>query len=491
MSDQRRRVITVALMLSNVMSGLDNTIINTALPRIIADLHGIEYTGWLVAIFLLGTAVSTPLWSKLGERRGNKLAYQLAAACFLLGALLQGCAQQMSFLLTFRLLAGIGNGGMVSLPYIIYSDLYPNAHKRLKVLGMVSAFFTTATILGPLFGGWIVDALSWRWVFYINIPVALISIVLIQIFFLDEKKDRPARRVDLGGAICLSFGVVSLLLGTQLVGSASLATALLIFAAALIFIGLLVIIERRAEDPIIPGRLFKNIPLVVDFTLFVLIWAAMSAYSVYAPMWAEGLMATTALVGGMTQIPGAFTDMLGSLSVEKMRRRWSAYQVMLATCWLLAAGYLAMAVAPRYFPYWGILLAGMLQGWGHGVMFNQLQVKVQEDAESQDVPVATSFSYLIRMLAMAISSSVFGVILNEHLAKGVKASGGKITLSMLNHLSDAKTRASLPKQDLVQMENILYGAIHAIFWAAFILVFLSLLLAIWARWREKKLAGKR
>jgi MFS family permease len=188
MSDQRRRVITVALMLSNVMSGLDNTIINTALPRIIADLHGIEYTGWLVAIFLLGTAVSTPLWSKLGERRGNKLAYQLAAACFLLGALLQGCAQQMSFLLTFRLLAGIGNGGMVSLPYIIYSDLYPNAHKRLKVLGMVSAFFTTATILGPLFGGWIVDALSWRWVFYINIPVALISIVLIQIFFLDEKK---------------------------------------------------------------------------------------------------------------------------------------------------------------------------------------------------------------------------------------------------------------------------------------------------------------
>ncbi len=202
-------------------------------------------------------------------------------------------------------------------------------------------------------------------------------------------------------------------------------------------------------------------------------------------------MATTALVGGMTQIPGAFTDMLGSLSVEKMRRRWSAYQVMLATCWLLAAGYLAMAVAPRYFPYWGILLAGMLQGWGHGVMFNQLQVKVQEDAESQDVPVATSFSYLIRMLAMAISSSVFGVILNEHLAKGVKASGGKITLSMLNHLSDAKTRASLPKQDLVQMENILYGAIHAIFWAAFILVFLSLLLAIWARWREKKLAGKR
>ena len=151
MPNQKRRVqiVTSALMLSNVMSGLDNTIINTALPRIIADLHGIEYTGWLVAIFLLGTAVSTPLWSKLGERRGNKLAYQLSAAMFLLGALLQGLANSMPFLLFFRLIAGIGNGGMVSLPYIIYSDLYPNPYKRLKVLGMVSAFFTTATILGP------------------------------------------------------------------------------------------------------------------------------------------------------------------------------------------------------------------------------------------------------------------------------------------------------------------------------------------------------
>ena len=344
MPNQKRRVqiVTSALMLSNVMSGLDNTIINTALPRIIADLHGIEYTGWLVAIFLLGTAVSTPLWSKLGERRGNKLAYQLSAAMFLLGALLQGLANSMPFLLFFRLIAGIGNGGMVSLPYIIYSDLYPNPYKRLKVLGMVSAFFTTATILGPLFGGWIVDILSWRWVFYINIPVALVSIVLVQLFFKEEHKEKSVRKIDLGGAVFLSLGVVALLLGTQLLGAVNLATALLVFAAAFIFVGMLLLVEHRADDPIIPGRLFKNRPLVIDFALFVLIWAAISSFSVYAPMWAEGLMASTALVGGMTQIPGAFTDMLGSLSVERLRHRWSEYQVILYTTWVIFFGYLLM-----------------------------------------------------------------------------------------------------------------------------------------------------
>ncbi len=483
---QRIRIVTSALMLSNVMSGLDNTIINTALPRIIADLHGIEYTGWLVAIFLLGTAVSTPLWSKLGERRGNKLAYQLSAAMFLLGALLQGMANSMPFLLFFRLIAGIGNGGMVSLPYIIYSDLYPNPYKRLKVLGMVSAFFTTATILGPLFGGWIVDVLSWRWVFYINIPVALISIILVQLFFKEERKERSVRKVDLGGAVCLSLGVVALLLGTQLLGSVNLATVLLIFAAAFILVGMLLLVERQADDPIIPGRLFKNRPLVVDFALFVLIWAAMSSFSVYAPMWAEGLMASTALVGGMTQIPGAFTDMLGSLSVERLRHRWSEYQVILYTTWVIFFGYLMMAVAPRSFPYWAILVAGMLQGVGNGIMFNQLQVKVQEDADPKDVPVATSFSYLIRMLAMAISSSIFGVILNQHLAKGVAQSHGRITIKMLNHLSDFETRARLPRQLLPEMEQILYGAIHAIFWAGFILVAAALLIAIWARRQEKR-----
>ena len=160
---------------------------------------------------------------------------------------------------------------------------------------------------------------------------------------------------------------------------------------------------------------------------------------------------------------------MGSLS-WKMRRRWSATGY---AGHLLLYGVTGLAVAPRYFPYWGILLAGMLQGWGHGVMFNQLQVKVQEDAESQDVPVVTSFSYLIRMLAMAISSSVFGVILNEHLAKGVKASGGKITLSMLNHF---QTQDGPPPKRFGRAIS-LYG-LFTIFWAAFILVFLSLLLAI-------------
>ncbi len=134
MSKRDIMIVTCALLLSNAMSGLDNTTINTALPAIISDLHGIELMGWIVAVFLLGTAVSTPLWSKLGEHIGNKRSYQLAATLFVIGSFLQGMAPNIVFLILARTLMGIGNGGTVSLPYIIYARMYKNPRKRMQVL---------------------------------------------------------------------------------------------------------------------------------------------------------------------------------------------------------------------------------------------------------------------------------------------------------------------------------------------------------------------
>ncbi len=171
MSKRDILIVTCALLLSNAMGGLDNTIINTALPAIISDLHGIELIGWIVAVFLLGTAVSTPLWSKLGEHVGNKKSYQLAASLFVIGSFLQGMSPNIVFLICARTLMGIGNGGMISLPYIIYARMYQNPRKRMQVLGFVSASYSMATIIGPLVGGYIVDTFSWHWVFYLNVPI--------------------------------------------------------------------------------------------------------------------------------------------------------------------------------------------------------------------------------------------------------------------------------------------------------------------------------
>lgn len=490
MSQKRIWIVTIALLLSNAMSGLDNTIINTALPRMIADLHGIEYMGWIVAIFLLGTAIATPLWSKLGEHFGNKLTYQLSALIFLLGALFQGMAGNITILLVSRLLAGLGNGGIVSIPYIIYSDLYPNPRKRMKTLGLVSAFYSGATIAGPMIGGWIVDALSWRWVFFLNIPFALISIALVQMFFQEKHREQAHTKTDFAGAIMLTAGLLAMLIGIELVGQSSLGTIMVLFAAALVFFGLLFILERRAADPVIPGRLFKNKWLDIDFAMFVLVWAAMATFSVYAPMWAQGLLATTAFVGGATQIPAAITDLCGSLSVARLRNYFSPQQVVLLSLLLLLLGYLTMMLGPITMPYWLILVAGMFQGVGNGIMFNELQVKVQQDAAARDVPVATSFSFLIRMIAQAMAVSVYGLIMNSALLRGVRAAHGKITVAMLNHLSDAQTSSQLPSALLPQMRRILYQGIHEIMVTGTILILLALVLGVWSRRQEKRLAAQ-
>lgn len=485
MSKRNIFIVTCALLLSNAMSGLDNTIINTALPAIISDLHGIELMGWIVAVFLLGTAVSTPLWSKLGEHIGNKQAYQLAALFFVLGSFLQGISPNIVFLIITRTIAGIGNGGVVSLPYIIYAHLYENPRKRMKVLGFVSASYSMATIVGPLVGGYIVDAFSWHWVFLVNVPVGLASAILVQIYYKSNSKYRVDSAVDYVGASLMTVGLIALLAGIEMIGTVNsvIVTALIVFAV--ICLGVLFHIEGHVEDPIIPRRLFKNRPLMIDFALFMIIWAAFLGFLIYSPMWAQALLGTSALIGGATQIPSSVTDIIGSTQVSTMRRFLRPQKVVALGILTLIIAFLLMVVMGVKAPYWLLLVAGAFEGFGNGACFNELQVKVQEDAEAQDVPVATSFSFLARMLSQTFMASIFGIIMNHALRRGVGASGGQITMKMMNKLSDAQSVNDLPAKLIPQMRVILHSGLHNIMLVSLILMLIAGGINLWAQQLEK------
>jgi EmrB/QacA subfamily drug resistance transporter len=479
-------IVTFALLLSNAMGGIDSTIVNTAMPAIIADLHGIELMGWIVAIFLLGTAISTPLWSKVGERMGNKLAYELAATFFVAGSFLQGIAPNMPFLIITRAIAGLGNGGMVSLPYIIYAELYANPRKRMQVLGLVSASFSTATIIGPLLGGWIVDTFGWHWVFFINVPIGLASAILVQWFFKEKKRAHKSVPVDYAGAVFLSLGLILLLSGTEMIGATPGITLAGMFIAAAILLGILVHVEKRAADPIIPGRLFKNRDLIIDFLLFTIIWGAFMAFLVYAPMWAQALLGASALIGGATQIPGSFTNFGGSGLVAPLRNWLSPQKVIALGTWTLVFTFVIMVLLGQHGAYWWLLVAAALEGFGNGMCFNELQVKVQQDADFDDVPVATSFSYLIRMLSQTFTTAIFGIIMNHALRRGVAASDGRITMKMMNKLSDAGSSASLPVHLLPRMRTIMFTGLHNIMILGLVLMLIAAALNLWALRRENK-----
>lgn len=479
-------LVTAALLLSNAMVGLDGTIINTALPAIISDLHGIQLMGWVVAIFLLATAIMTPLWSKLGEHIGNKKAYMLATVCFGVGSLLQGLAPSMPFLIVMRAIAGIGCGGMNSLPYIIYADLFDDLNTRARILGLASASYSAAAIIGPLAGGWIVDTFSWHWVFYINVPIAILSAILIGVFFQHSRLPLQHKPVDFRGGLLLITGLSCLLVGCQLLDSATLAVVLILFVLAAILLLFMVRTEGTASDPIVPIRLFLNHQLMVDFVLFVLTWGGFIAMNVYLPMWSQGLLATTAIVGGATQVPNSLTNFLGAELSPVMNRKWQALPTLMFSFLFLIASFVIMLVASVHSAYTVLLVASALVGFSIGICFSLLQIKVQADADPQDVPVATSFSFLIRMLSQTFMTAIYGVILNQALSHGVAASHGRITMRMMNQLTDAGSAKHLPQTVLPQMRLILHQGLHHIMLLALLLIVAALLFAIIVWYREKR-----
>ncbi|WP_406585016.1 MFS transporter [Clostridium beijerinckii] len=381
---------------------------------------------------------------------------------------------------------GIGAGGMNTIPFIIYAGLYTNLRKRAKVIGYATASFSAAAIIGPLIGGWIVDTFSWHWVFYINVPIALISILSVQIFFKEPKKISTVEKNDYLGAVIMIISLVTLLIGIQMIETASLSLVSSLIVISLILLIVLFKVEEKAADSIIPNRLFRNGPLVVDFVLFSLLWGAFVAFNIYIPMWAQGLLGLSALIGGVTQIPGSIINFLGSVVGPAMQPGLGKYRTIALGTLAFIISFGIMALAGISIPLWIILIAGAFEGFGLGLSFNILQISVQQDAEKRDIPIATSFAYLLRILSQTFMSSIYGVILNNALNKGVAESHGEVTIEALNKLSDSQSAGDLPKNLLPLMKQIMYGGLHNIMLVALVLLAIALVFNIGIQLKVKK-----
>ncbi|MDE7056178.1 MAG: MFS transporter, partial [Lactobacillus sp.] len=328
MDKKQITMVTMALMLGNVMAGLDGTITNTAIPAIVSALHGIQFMGWIVAIYLLGMSISIPIWTKVGEKITNKLAFEIALILFVLGSTLEGIAPNIYFFLVARLIMGIGGGGMGSLPYIIAGYVFKNIKKRTQILGYLTASFNGAAIMGPLIGGYLIDALSWHWVFYINIPIGLLALIICLIFYKPvTPKSSPV--FDISGAILLVISLLSFLMGIQLLGLAPNWVVVLSIICSLLLVALFFYREKQAENPIIPLSIFKKRDLNGDFLLFAFTWGAFIAVNTYLPMWAQALLGMSALLGGMTLIPNSVVEIIASQTVATIQEHLRTFTLVM------------------------------------------------------------------------------------------------------------------------------------------------------------------
>lgn len=487
MNQRETLFVTLALLLSNAIAGLDGTIINTALPAIVRDLHAIQYMGWIVATFLLGMAVSTPLWSKLGERIGNRKAYQISALLFIIGAIFQAISGNIIVFLLARGLMGVGAGGMNALPFIIYADIYKNLQSRGRIIGYAAASFSAASIIGPLLGGWIIDELSWHWVFYINIPIALISIFCLQVFFKEQaKKESNKKPIDYRGATLLVFSLVALLIGIESINAGNILLTGTLIIGSLILLVLLIKVEEGAADPIIPNRLFKNKQLMVDFFLFSLLWGAFIAFNIYVPLWVQSLLGMSAVLGGITQMPGAVTNFVGSMFGPVIQPLAGKFRVIALGTLSFMVAFAILLWSQIETPLWVLLVAGAFQGFGLGLSFNILQISVQTDAEQQDIPIATSFAFLLRVLSQTFMAAIYGMVLTQALMEGIEKAQGKISLAMLNQLSDAQSLVELPAESVLLMRQIMYTGLHNIMLLVLVILLAALLFNVIMQFSEKK-----
>lgn len=468
--------VTVALFVATFMTAVEGTIVATALPTIVGDLHGVAMMNWIISIYLLTNAMATPIFGKLADRVGRKPVFEVGLAIFVIGSLLSGLSSSMPMLIVMRALQGVGAGAIMPVTFTIIADIYP-FEQRAKVLGFNGSAWGIAALVAPLLGGFIVERLSWHWVYFINVPIGLLTMLLVAAF-LHEPKHHSEAPIDYWGTWWLVLSLLFLLLGFQALAASHGAVKMLglLVIAALCF-WLFVRAEKTALDPIIDLALFANRAFVITNLIAALISGFVIGYETYMPMWVQGILGLGATMGGFAITPSSMMWIVGSFVAGRLLVKTTPKRITAMALTILLIGGSALAIVGEATPYWVLLVIACGLGFGFGTIITTTTVRAQAVVAKDMVGVATSFNTLSRTLGQTLMVSVFGVVLNLQLAKGVHGNA-HLHMDMLNSLIDAQKVHELDPAVLPALRHILYTGIHGIFWCTVVVV----ALALFANW---------
>jgi EmrB/QacA subfamily drug resistance transporter len=405
-------------MLGMFLAALDQTIVSTALPTIVGDLGGLNHLSWVVTSYLLASTVSTPLYGKLGDMVGRKPVFLAAILIFLAGSMLAGLSQSMGELIGFRALQGMGAGGLMVGAQAIIADIVP-PRERGRYMGLIGSVFAVASVAGPLLGGFLVDNLSWRWVFYVNMPVGALA-VLIVITRLHLHAPSVSHRIDVAGTAALSGGVGALILLTTWGGSEYAWGSSTIAGLALAGVVLLAIFvwwERRAAEPILPLHLFRSSVFSVANAMGFTIGMAMFGAIIFIPLFLQIVYGASPTSSGLRTIPlmaGLLTASIVSGRAISRIGRYKAFPI--AGTAVLGVGMYLLSLLGVGTASWVASAYMVVVGIGLGLVMQVLVLVVQNDARPQEIGVATSTATFFRSVGGAFGVAIFGEIFATRLA---------------------------------------------------------------------------
>ena len=473
LTNRQLQLVFVGLMSGVLLAALDQTIVATALPTIVSDLGGLAHLSWVVTAYLLASTTSTPLYGKISDLYGRKTVFQAAIVIFLVGSALSGLAQSMGQLIAFRAVQGLGAGGLMALAIAIIGDVV-SPRERGRYQGYIGAVFAVASVAGPLVGGFLVDHLTWRWAFYVNLPVGVAALLVTSVA-LDLPFRRMGHAVDYLGAALLVAGVTCVLLVTVWGGDRyewGSPTILGLAAMGALLLGAFAVQEQRASEPVLPPRLFRDPVFRVATATLFLIGVAMFGAIVFLPLFLQVVVGASATSSGLLLLPLMAGIVVSSVVVGRVisrtgRYRW--YPVAGTALMTVAMGLLATmnADTSRTTASWFVALLGV----GLGTVMPVMILAVQNAVDQRDLGTATSAATFSRSMGGSFGVALFGAILASRLAHqlpGVDAEALQASPSQLRTLPPAAHQAVV--EAVAQSLHVVFLAAIPVALAAFLVV---------------------
>jgi EmrB/QacA subfamily drug resistance transporter len=462
MSRNRIILVTIGIMLSLFLASMESTVVATATPTIVGQLGGLQHYSWVFSAFMLTSTTTVPLYGKLSDLYGRRKLYITAMALFLIGSVWCGLANSMTELIWARALQGIGAGGVLPLAFILIGEMF-SLEQRAKMQGLFSGVWGVSSIVGPLLGGFLVDQLSWRWVFYINVIPGLLAASLVAFAWRDQIQGHGKPSVDYAGAGLLTIGVVTLLLG--LMDESGTSTKWILIAVSIVAFILLLWVESRAADPILPLHLFRERLFAATIAHGALSGGALFGSISYITLFVQSVLGTSATRAGITIAPMLLGWVAASIFGTRIMLKVKYRRLAIVGTAMLVIGSFLLSRAHVDSSQMYLMFAVTLMGLGMGLSIPPFFIAVQSSVERRYLGVATSTMQFSRSMGGTLGVSIMGAALSARLAANLAASN--LDSELVSQLLEPATASGLVINEGARAA--LAGAISLVFLFAFIL----------------------
>jgi EmrB/QacA subfamily drug resistance transporter len=464
MERKHTAAITLGVMSALFMAAVETTVVATAMPTIISELGGVETYSWVFSVYLLASTTTIPLYGKLSDVYGRRPIFMVAMGLFLAGSVLSGQSRTIGQLITFRALQGLGAGGLLPLSFIIIGDLF-SFEQRARMQGLFSGVWGVASIIGPLLGGFLVDQISWRWVFYVNLAPGFLAAALVWTGWrhMERRTEKASLPIDYAGAGLMTAGVVALLLGLFHIGTW---TSWMLLASAVALFIILLPVEQRAADPVLPLSLFRKRLFAVGTAHGVLVGWTMFGSTSFVPLFIQSVLGTSATVAGSALTPQMLGWVFASIIGSRLLLRFSYRTLALAGMTSLTLGAFLMSLVSVNSTLAAIMVNLALMGIGMGLSVPPFLIAVQSSVDRSVLGTATATLQFSRVIGGALGVSVMGLIMSLRFSANLTTAGlDKAAVSLQELIRPLHAGAAIAD---VTLRRALTGAVEAVFVAAFV-----------------------